>query len=1420
MLCFFYLYPSPSFNPEVCKNIFSKMRYLIHLIFFLPGFLLSGQSPVHDWENPEVFGLHKEDPHCTAIPYATEEQARRGDRQASPFILSLNGYWKFHWSPRPAGRPVDFYRPSFDVSAWDTIPVPGNWQMYGYGIPIYVNVQFPFGRPDPPHIPHDNDPVGSYRTTFTLPPAWDHRQVFIHFDGVKSAFYLWVNGRKVGYSQGSMTPAEFNLTPYLKKGENLLAVEVYRWSDGSYMEDQDMWRLSGIFREVYLFSTPQVHIRDFFVKTDLDSSYKNARLSLDIDLRNYSGKRQKNFRLIASVLDREGEPVTFLGRRGLMIPAGGDLKFTLDTLVPHPDKWTAETPVLYHLLLTLEDATGRVTEVTETRFGFRKIEIRDGHFLINGRHVWLKGTNRHEMTPRYGQHVPHEVMEQDIRLMKRLNINAVRTSHYPNDPYWYRLCDEYGIYVVDETNLESHGVNSLVPDSDPAWRAAALDRIKSMIQRDKNHPCVVMWSLGNEAGIGSTFFAMRDYAHRVDPSRPVHYEGYNDAADVFSRMYPAIPDMQNYAQGDPQKPYFLCEYLHAMGNACGNMQEYWDVIESDPVFFGACIWDWVDQGLYKRDSLGKTFFAYGGDFGPPGTPSDGNFCINGLILPDREVSPKVWEVKKVYQNIKVLPSDLAEGVLTIKNKFSFTNLKQYHAYWQVTEDGKTVQQGDLGRIDLPPGSQKLMRILFFPVPHRPGAEYFLKVWFEEAADTPWAKKGYVVAWDQYRLPWDAPPQATSRRDRDRRPVVQEEDKKIVVTGRGFRLVFSKGTGLITSLFYGDKEYLAGGRGPRLNLYRAPLDNDVRVRGAWERYGLDSLSLVLQDLRARQEEDRVVVEVTQRYNGRQGVYALQKSLYTIFGDGTIYADNQIFPGGPMPTLPEVTLAMMLAPGMEHLEWFGRGPYENYPDRKTGAAVGRYHGTVSEQYFPYIRPQATGSRQDVRWLRVGDRESGGLLFVGEDHPFSFSALHFSQQDLARARHTDELTPRQEVFLRLRARERGVGNASCGPAILKKYAVPPTPVSFSYSIRPVAGEDAAAAARLRLPVASRPLILRDSLATVTLLAPHAGDTVFYTTDGSAPDRTSKRYTAPFSFTGAGVIRARVCHGGLLSETVSLETQKLSMPAPVIAPSDIFFVDSLSVHITSGVSDAVIRYTLDGTPPGEGSPVYAGPVQIRNSCTLTAVAYRKGFLPGEPARSRFLKEEVPERGILYKYYEGKWSDLPRFTELQPVRTGMARRFSLEEVENNKDHFALLMFAYIHIEKAGEYIFYTGSNDGSRLYVDNRLVVDNGGSHGYTLRSGRIRLEKGRHALMLEYFQAGGGQELKVFWKGPGIPKQEIPESAFLGIQDHPYPGASAGAASIVQSDPKDKAFRKNKQNKPCGPQPASGVITAAQQAFITIDP
>ncbi|RLD74423.1 MAG: beta-galactosidase, partial [Bacteroidetes bacterium] len=870
------------------------------LIIFLAlsSFLnLNAQKLDNDWENSEIFGINKKEAHCTSIPFATIEQAKNAVWKASPNYKLLNGNWKFNWVPKPADRPLNFYKPDYDVSDWDEIPVPGNWQMYGYGTPIYVNVKYPFVVVNPPYIPHDNNPVGSYRRNFTVPDNWQKREVFIHFAGVRSAFYIWVNGKKVGYSQGSMTPAEFNLSPYLKKGTNTLAVEVYRWSDGSYLEDQDMWRLSGIFRDVYLFSTAKVHIRDFFVQTELDENYKNAQLKIDIELKNYSDKKYNNYSIEALLLENDGKNLAKpIQKLNIVIPQNDKVNISLSQFVNSPKKWTAETPNLYQLVLVLKNKKGKVVECAETKFGFKKVEIKNAQFLINGKPVHLKGVNRHDMHPEYGQNIPRETMLKDIKLMKQFNINTVRTSHYPNDPYWYKLCDEFGIYVIDETNLESHGANGILPSSNSKWTAASVDRIKSMIQRDKNHACVIMWSLGNEAGMGDNFFAMRDYAHKVDASRPVHYEGYNDAADVYSRMYPDIPSMLEYASVDNTKPYFICEYLHAMGNSCGNMQEYWDVIESDSVFMGACIWDWVDQGLYKKDKYGTKYFAYGGDFGPTDIPSDGNFCINGLIMPDREISPKMWEVKKVYQNIKVEPANLLEGKVKIKNKFSFTNLKKYKALWQISEDGMVIQDGELKTLNISPLQEKIVTIPYNNVKTKAGAEYWLNVRFIEKDDNLWAEKAHEIAWDQMKLPIIIENAEILNVSNKVKPKLVKNDNTLNIVGANFNIQFNKKSGIISSLKYHDVEYLYSksnsDAGPKLQLFRAALDNDKRVLSEWENYDFGNMNTNLLKFELSYgEENTISIETIIDYQTNNNASLLHRSIYTILNNGYIAVDNQ-------------------------------------------------------------------------------------------------------------------------------------------------------------------------------------------------------------------------------------------------------------------------------------------------------------------------------------------------------------------------------------------------------------------------------------------------------------------------------------------------------------------------------------------------
>jgi beta-galactosidase len=716
---------------------------------------------VPDWENPEMIGRNKEPPHCTLIPYPDTATALKATCEASPFYKSLNGSWKFNWVRKPADRPMDFYRPNYDVADWDDIAVPSNWELKGYGIPIYTNVTHPFypENPNPPHIPHDYNPVGSYRTEFTVPDNWKGRQIFLHFDGVKSAFYLWLNGKKVGYSQGSMTPAEFNITKYLRKGKNTLAAEVYRWCDASYVEDQDTWRLSGIYRDVYLFSTPAVHLRDFFVRCDLDEQYRDATLKVTAKFKNYSDSSTDAHTLEVTLLDDDGNAV---GTDPLMVTrvkgmAGGHKRVVnLEAKLDNPRKWTAETPNLYTVLLTLKNPKGKVIEVERCNFGFREVEIKDAQLFVNGVSIKVKGVNRHEHDPDYGFTVPISRMIQDIKLIKQANMNMVRTSHYPNAPVWYELCDKYGIYLMDEANMESHAISyglNRLPGSDPKWRAASVDRMASVVERDKNHASVIFWSLGNEAGHGDNIKAMAEYARKNDPTRLLQCRQMNSAVDTDNLSYQTVEWCINWTKENPDRPYLMEEYAYARGNAVGNLQEYQTAIETHKNFVGALIWDWADKGLREFSPDGKMFWAYGGDYGPPGIPSDGTMICDGIVGSDRKPDPEYYEVKKVYQYIKAEPVDLAAGKVRVHNKYDFLGLDFVNIFWELTADGKVIQNGSLPKISLSPKQKQDVTVPFKKPLLKPGTEYWLKISFALAEDTLWADRGHVVAWDQFKVPF-------------------------------------------------------------------------------------------------------------------------------------------------------------------------------------------------------------------------------------------------------------------------------------------------------------------------------------------------------------------------------------------------------------------------------------------------------------------------------------------------------------------------------------------------------------------------------------------------------------------------------------------------------------------------------------------
>jgi len=1123
-----------------------------------------GTVQLNDWENPQVVGRNKEPAHTTAIPFADVPSALRGERSDSPYFMLLNGDWRFHWSPNPGTAPEDFYREDFDDSSWDTIAVPGNWQVQGYGVPRYLSADYAFDITHLPRVQEDTNEVGSYRTTFTIPEEWRGRQVFIHFDGVDSAFYLWINGQMVGYSQDSRLPAEFNITPYIRPGENLLAVRVYRWSDGSYLEDQDMWFLSGIFRDVYLFSTPTVHIRDFWVRTELDADYRDAVLRLRVNVRNY-GERDVAGCTLEMALFGEDRRV---GESAIEIAvgAGSEVVLELEQAVANPRKWSAEEPNLYTLLLTLKDRRGRVLEVQRCNVGFRQVEIRGGKILVNGVPVYFRGVNRHEHDPDRGHAVTVDSMLQDILLMKRFNINAVRTCHYPDDPRWYDLCDRYGIYLIDEANIESHGVWDRLT-KDPEWKTAFMERGTRMVERDKNHPSVIIWSLGNESGYGPNHVVLAEWIHAHDPTRPVHYESATsfrvyrgpDTApeiDILSTMYPKVDDLARMAQVPGEtRPLIMCEYAHAMGNSPGNLKEYWEVIESYPRLAGGFIWDWVDQGI-RRNTDGVEWFAYGGDFGDE--PNSGSFCINGLIFPDRTIHPSLWEVKKVYQPVRVVPVDLPAGKVEVINRYAFSDLSRLDVTWTLSADDQVLQTGQLPRLHTPAGSREIVTVPLEKPPLQPGVEYWLTLSFTLAEDTPWAEKGHEVAWEQFKLPFNAPPPPTL--PVSEMPALRLTDSagQAVIEGDGFRLVFDKETGTIASFRYGEHELIA--RGPRLNVWRAPTENDLNTWGderaalRWRQVGLDQLQeritgvevvqLMPQVVRLNARslstvrEDAVLPEppgieeqlsalaqglhwllseeqfqalclrlnctdlsegdkqaqtraLVNRFAAEERLFDLFKAVhdllvesnlpvpdqireivaagrievkperkrparfeceytYTIYGSGDIVLETHVAPDVDVPFLPRLGLQMQLPGGYEQFTWYGRGPHENYVDRKEGARVGVYSGTVDEQYVPYIVPEENGNKTEVRWVSLTNADGVGLLAVGMP-TMEVSAHHYTTEDLTQARHTYELVRREEITLNLDYAQSGLGSASCGPGRLEKYQLKPEEVRYRVRLRP---------------------------------------------------------------------------------------------------------------------------------------------------------------------------------------------------------------------------------------------------------------------------------------------------------------------------------------------------------------------------------
>jgi len=1031
----------------------------------------AGPKPVPhpDWENPRMIGRNKEPARATAIPFADVETALAKDPAASPWVKSLNGSWRFHWSENPASRPVNFFEPDFDVGGWDEIPVPANWQLHGYGYPIYTNVRYPWGEPDPPRVPHDFNPVGSYRRSFTVPDGWDGRQVYLHFAGVSSAFYLWVNGHEVGYSQGSRTPAEFDITDYLQPGDNVVAAEVYRYSDGSYLECQDFWRISGIFRDVYLYSHADLHILDFEVGTDLDEDYRDAELSIDITLANLGGEERPVI-VTGTLFNADGGVVFDDLEARSTAAAGGETVLRLARGMENPPKWSAEEPNLFRLVLSLADAAGTVIQAVSTNVGFREVEIRDGQLLVNGVAVLIKGTNRHEHDPDTAHVMSTEGMVRDILLMKRHNINAVRTSHYPDVTEWYDLTDRFGLYVIDEANIESHGIG-YDPDktlgNKPDWGPAHMDRTVSMVERDKNHPSIIIWSLGNEAGDGVNFTATADWIRERDPSRPVHYEraelGPN--TDIFCPMYARIPEIVEYAENHDDRPLILCEYSHAMGNSNGNIADYWKEIYARAHLQGGFIWDWVDQGLRQPvpGKSGEFYFAYGGAFEPEGVYHDDNFLMNGLVSADRVPHPGLLELKKVYQYVHVEPVDLERGVIEVANGYAFMGLENLDGVWKLEGDGELVASGELGRLDVVAGESRRVKLRLPRLQRVAGVDYRLEVSFRLADDAPWADAGHEVAWAQFEL---GPRGVAGALDLAAMPplVVYQGEDGLVIGGEAFAATFDLGAGSLSGYRVNGTDFVFAG--PRPNFWRAPTDND-RGNDMPTRCALWKAASGSWEITSSEFDEIGPAEVQVRFTGRfPDVGSTNRVVYSVFGNGEIAVDVTFTTGDDeLPELPRFGMQMEVVGGLETLTWYGRGPHESYWDRKAGARVGLWGGTVDEQFVDYSEPQENGNKTDVRWVTLTDSAGHGLLVIGEPL-VSFSAHHYTTEDLETAKYSWQMERRDEIILSIDMQQTGVGgDDSWGARTHDEYTVWPEPLRYSFRLRGIGPDDTPAAELARV-------------------------------------------------------------------------------------------------------------------------------------------------------------------------------------------------------------------------------------------------------------------------------------------------------------------------------------------------------------------
>lgn len=1067
-----------------------KKIYLMSFFLFAASIFAQQKDRYADITDPGLTGINKEAPRASFISYKDEASALKNVPASGAYYQSLNGKWKFNYVEYLDDRPVDFMNPSFDVSKWNDIDVPGNWETQGFGTPIYVNVSYEFispgfknyfDKPNPPYVPKEWNPTGTYRRDFDLPADWAGNEIFISADGIKGASYFYLNGTFVGMSKDSKTPARFNITKYAKTGKNIIAVQTHRFSDATYLEGQDFWRLSGFERDIYVYAQPKVRIADFFVKTPLDDTLKNGLFGLNIQLTE-AGNTNKNYTIAYKLTDKQGN-IVISGEKNGTISGKADIDFS--ATVPNVATWTAETPNLYTLMLVLKDGNGKTLEAVSDKIGFRTVEIRNKQLLVNGQPILIKGVNMHEHNESTGHYVPKELMMKDFELLKKLNVNTVRTSHYPQQELFYKLCDEYGIYVIDEANIESHAMGydrkkGGTLANNPDYITAHLDRTINMVERDKNHPCIIIWSLGNEAGNGICFYETYRWIKKRDQSRPVQYEQawYEWNTDIFCPMYWGWKDAGNDGYGSLEeyaknpasdRPLILCEYAHAMGNSLGNFRDYWDLIEKYDLLQGGCVWDWVDQGMKMVNPQGKTYWTYGGDYGIEGTPSDGNFCINGIVYPDRSIKPQTIELGKVYQNVKFIDFNPEEATVDIRNDFFFTNLNKYDFSYTVKENGTAIATGTLN-VDLLPRQKRTYDLPELPPVKSKANDYRISFEAKLKVEEPFLPVGHVIAREQFAIN-----EATKVKATDLKPAkVEETGGQVIVSGKDFKAIFEKQSGLLTSYKYKGNEYILNGYGPRPAFWRAPTDND---------YGFNSPQLLKVWKEASQQLPEVKkFTVNTSVNSACEIHCTYSyvqpgadwtTIYKIYENGVIRIDNSLVITNPdAPMIPRVGLRMQLPVNFETLTYYGRGPWENYQDRKTSCFIDKYTLNVKDLYEPYVRPQENNHRTDIQWFALTNKKGAGLLVVPDktiemnvsNYPLEMLDSGDSRDDgryrpaVPKQRHSIDAQPQNlmDVFIDYKMMGLG-GDNSWGFRPHKKYQIDPAAdrISYGFALVPFSGK-----------------------------------------------------------------------------------------------------------------------------------------------------------------------------------------------------------------------------------------------------------------------------------------------------------------------------------------------------------------------------